>query len=401
VFLCATGGEALYADMGHIGRFPIRLAWYGIVLPSLMLSYAGQTGLLLEGAANESNPFFLLAPSWAVVPLVVLATLATIIASQAIITGSFSMTRQGMQLGWLPGFDIRQTSDAIYGQIYVPGVNLMMALATIGIAIGFRTSSNLAGAYGTAVATTMVLTTLLLFRAMYRIWRWPAIVVIPLASLFLTIDGGFFVANLMKVADGGWIPLSLGVLLFGIMVTWHTGVKMLRARLAGLARPANHFLTELSDNRIPRIPGTAVFLTRTADHIPAFVTEYVRNIGSLHKSVIALSIRFEDQPRILQNRCNVEPIIDSVWRVTLRYGFIEIPHIQRDLQKVPDLAAELDMRHVVFFASRDLVKPDRHSLLTKWWLGIFAFLYRNAVRATDRFNLPQDRTVEIVHLVTL
>jgi KUP system potassium uptake protein len=401
VFLCATGGEALYADMGHMGRFPIRLAWYSVVLPSLLLSYAGQTGLLLEGVAKDGNPFFLLAPSWAVVPLVGLATLATIIASQAIITGSFSMTRQGMQLGWLPAFDIRQTSDEIYGQIYIPGVNLMMALATVGITLAFRTSNNLAGAYGTAVSTTMVLTTLLLFRAMYRIWRWPAMVVIPLATLFLTVDGGFFVANLTKIVEGGWIPLSLGVLLFGVMVTWHTGIRMLRAKLAALAKPADRFLAELSDNCIPRVPGTAVFLTRTVNHIPEFVTEYVRNIGSLHKSVIALSVRFEDQPRVLDGRCNVELIIDGVWRVTLRYGFFEMPHIQRDLEKVPDLPVEIDIGHMVFFASRDLVKPGKHFLLTRWWIGLFAFLYRNAVRATERFNLPQDRTVEIVRLVAL
>ncbi len=401
VFLCATGGEALYADMGHFGRFPIRLAWYGVVLPCLLLSYAGQAGLMMSGVAKGANPFFLQAPSWAVIPLVALAAVATIIASQAIITGAFSMTRQAMQLGWLPGFEIRQTSDQVYGQIYVPVVNGLMAVGTVLIALTFRSSDRLAGAYGTAVATTMVLTTLLLIRAMARTWRWPIAFVAPLALLFLVVDLSFFVANLTKIVDGGWIPLTLGIAIFMIMVTWRTGAQALRSKLASLAEPVDNFLAELKAERVPRVPGTAIFLTRPTDKIPAFVGDYVRNMGSLHKVVLALHIRFEEQPRIDEaERAEIEQVAPDFWHVTLRYGFIEAPDLVsalRELKGVPGL----DPDQAVFFATRDLVAPARHSMLSRWRLALFAYLYRNAARLTDRFNLPPDRTVEVARQVRL
>jgi KUP system potassium uptake protein len=403
VFLCATGGEALYADMGHIGRFPIQLAWYAIVLPSLLLSYAGQAGLLLEGHVHKGdNPFFLLAPDWAAIPLVFLATLATIIASQAIITGSFSMTRQAMQLGWLPWFNIRQTSDKVYGQIYVPAVNLMMAVATIAITLSFRSSERLAGAYGTAVATTMVLTTLLLFRAMHRIWRWPLWMVLPLAGLFLLVDLSFFAANLAKVVEGGWIPLCLGACIFLVMVTWRTGMRELRTRIAAKSTPGDRFLKELAENKIPRLPGTAVFLTRPTEQIPAYVADFVRNIGALHRVVVTLNIKFEEQPRIEDEcRCSVAPVVDSVTRVTVRYGFIEIPNLPEALKGIESLPKEADAEHAVFFGTRDLVRPPRRGLFKRLRWNLFAFLYRNTVRPLDRFNLPPDRTFELVRQVDL
>ena len=401
VFLCATGGEALYADMGHFGRRPIRLAWYAVVLPCLLLSYAGQAGLVLDGVPKGANLFFVQAPHWAVIPLVVLAALATIIASQAIITGAFSMTRQAMQLGWLPGFEIRQTSDQVYGQIYVPVVNGLMAVGTVLIALSFRSSDRLAGAFGTAVATTMVLTTFLLIRAMTHIWRWPILIVAPLALLFLTLDVGFFVANLAKIVDGGWIPLTLGTAIFVVMVTWRTGVQALRAKLASLAEPVDAFLAELKADRVPRVPGTAVFLTRPTDKIPAFVSDYVRNMGSLHRTVLALHVRFEERPRVEEaERAEVEEVAPEFWRVTLRYGFIEAPDIVgalRSLKGLPSTAPD----QAVFFATRDIVTPASHSVLSRWRLGLFSYLYRNAARITDRFNLPQDRTVEVARQVRL
>ena len=232
VFLCITGGEALYADMGHFGKGPIRWSWYAIVLPALLLSYAGQTGLLMADGPIAGNPFFKLAPAWSIYPLVLLATIATIIASQAIITGSYSMTRQAMQLGWLPGVAIRQTSDRVYGQIYVPIVNWLMMVGTIGVAVAFGSSDRLAGAYGTAVSTTMLLTTGLLFIAMRRIWRWPLVLAIPIGGLFLLVDAVFFSANLLKVADGGWLPLSLAAMLFLLMIVWRTGMDGIRECLA-------------------------------------------------------------------------------------------------------------------------------------------------------------------------
>ena len=400
VFLCATGGEALYADMGHIGRFPIRLAWYLIVLPSLLLSYAGQTGLLLDGVPKGANPFFLLTPHWAVIPMVVLATVATIIASQAIITGSFSMTRQAMQLGWLPGFDIRQTSDRVYGQIYVPAVNLMMAVGTIIITLAFRSSDKLAGAYGTAVSTTMVLTTLLLIRAMRHVWRWPLAVVVPVAAIFLTVDVAFFTANLSKILEGGWIPLTLGAAIFVIMVTWRTGAQDVRAKLAHLSEPVSEFLSELSRERIARVPGVAVFLTRTTRDVPAFVAEYARNVGSLHQTVIVLNLQFEEVPRTPDHqRFTVARIADGFWRVTVRYGFVEVPNVAECLSKVEGLPEPVDPSKAIFFGTRDLVTPGRHRLLFKWRIALFAILYRNAVRLSDRLSLPPGRFIEMTRQI--
>jgi KUP system potassium uptake protein len=257
VFLAVTGGEALYADMGHIGRNPIRTAWYIIVLPSLLLSYAGQTALLLEHPELTGNPFFHLAPAWALYPLVIMATLATIIASQAIITGSFSLTRQAMQLEWLPAVHIRQTSSEEYGQIYVPVVNWTMALCTVALTIGFGSSVRLAGAYGTAVSTTMLLTTVLLttvllYNVMRKCWQWPFSVTLPLCGIFLLVDFAFFAANLSKIAQGGWIPLTFGAIIFLLMTTWRTGIEAVRGKLGAITESASHFFKRLADDKIPR-----------------------------------------------------------------------------------------------------------------------------------------------------
>ena len=401
VFLCATGGEALYADMGHIGRFPIRLAWYAVVLPSLLLNYAGQTGVLLDGGAG-ANPFFRLVPDWGLYPLVVLATLATIIASQAIITGSFSMTRQAMQLGWLPGFDIRQTSDKVYGQIYVPVINVMMMLATIAVTVMFRTSDALAGAYGTAVSTTMVLTTMLLIRAMTHVWKWSLAAVVAVAGVFLIVDVTFFAANLMKIAEGGWVPLSIGAAIYLIMVTWRTGAMAVRARLKAMAEPTEAFVTQLNDHRIPRVPGTAVFLTRTEGQIPAFIAGYMRNMGSLHEHVIALTIRFDDTPRVAEEkRATLEQVCEGFWRATVHYGFVEVPDLTTALKNLKGLPPSIDLDRAVFFGSRDMVTAAPHSRLHRLQIDLFAFLYRNAVRASDRFKLPADRTVEVARQIKL
>jgi len=402
VFLCATGGEALYADMGHIGRFPIQLAWYVVVLPSLLLSYAGQAGLLIDGqVAKGANPFFLLAPGWAVIPLVGLATIATIIASQAIITGSYSMTRQAMQLGWLPGFEIRQTSADVYGQIYVPVINVLMAVGTIVITLVFQSSARLAGAYGTAVSTTMVLTTLLLFRAMHTTWRWPLWVVVPVAGLFLIVDGSFFVANLAKIADGGWIPLTLGLAIFAVMITWRTGVQAMRDKLSRLSESTDKFLAELKTNKVARVPGVAVYLTRGGNRIPQYVKAFVHNMGAMHETVIVLSLQFEEQPRILDERCTVDPIVDGLTHVTLRYGFVEVPDIPAALRGLDACGERKERENAVFFGTRDVVLADKHSAFGRLRVGLFSFLHKNSVRLIDRFNLPPERTVEISRLVKL
>ncbi len=403
VFLCITGGEALYADMGHFGPGPIRLSWYAIVLPSLLLSYAGQTALLIQKGTIEGNPFFQLCPTWGVYPLVFLAMIATIIASQSIITGSFSMTRQAMQLGWLPGFHIRQTSDKVYGQIYVPVVNWMMMVATIGITIAFGSSDRLAGAYGTAVSTTMLLTTCLLFTAMRKTWRWPLAVSILFAGLFLIVDVGFFGANLLKIAEGGWLPLTFGALVFFLMLTWRSGIDAVRESLAQASEAPERFVADLAAGKVPRVPGTAIFLTRTYQKIPPLLIDHVKHMGALHQSVIALTILFEESPRIDdEERCGVEKIADGIWRVTMRFGFVEIPDLTAALKRVKGLDPSIDLDHAIYFATRDIIVARAgSSLFAHWRLPVFAFLYRNAVKVVDRFSLPPDRVVEIARQIEL
>jgi KUP system potassium uptake protein len=398
VFLCITGAEALYADMGHLGRGPIRLSWYGIVLPALLLSYAGQTALLLErGTAVAGNPFFLLAPSWAIYPLVALATVATIIASQAIITGSFAMTRQAMQLGWLPGMRIRQTSDRTYGQIYVPAVNWLMMVATAGITVGFQSSDRLAGAYGTAVATTMLLTTCLLYAAMRRAWHWPALVAVPIAGVFLIVDASFFLANLLKIAEGGWLPLSIGALVFFVMTTWRSGMDCVRTSLVQTSADSQRLLEDLASERIPRVPGTAIFLTRSARRVPLLLLDHIKFMGALQRSVVTLTVVFEEVPRIAESRrCGIERVAEGFWHATVRFGFIEIPDLRAALRSMAGHERRIDLDSAVYFAARDLiVRRSGRRLLAHWRLPLFAFLYRNAVKAVDRFNLPPQSVVEI------
>jgi KUP system potassium uptake protein len=401
VFLCITGAEALYADMGHLGRGPIRLSWYVIVLPALLLSYAGQTALLIEKKTISGNPFFQLAPPWAVYPLVVLATIATVIASQAIITGSFSMTRQAMQLGWLPGVNIRQTSDATYGQIYVPAVNWMMMIATVAIAIAFESSDRLAGAYGTAVATTMLLTTCLLYAAMRRIWRWSAAMSLSVAGIFIVVDIAFFSANLLKIAEGGWLPLTLGAGLFFIMSTWRAGVDCVHDALEQPGDGSQAFLDELAAGKIARVPGTAIFLTKSRQKIPPLMMYHVQHMGSLHEQVVTLTVEFEETPRVPpEQRCNGERIGPGIWHATARFGFMEIPDLRRALANLKHLDPPIDTEGAVYFAARDLIvrKPGR-GRLSHWRLPVFAFLYRNAVKVVDRFRLPSRNVVEVARKI--
>jgi KUP system potassium uptake protein len=401
VFLCITGAEALYADMGHLGRGPIRRSWYWIVLPALLLSYAGQTALLIEKKTISGNPFFQLAPPWAVYPLVVLATLATVIASQAIITGSFSMTRQAMQLGWLPGVNIRQTSDETYGQIYVPAVNWMMMIATVAIAVAFGSSDRLAGAYGTAVATTMLLTTCLLYAAMRRIWRWSAPLALSVAGLFIIVDIAFFYANLLKIADGGWLPLTLGAGVFFIMSTWRSGVDCVHDALVQPKEESQKFLDELANGKIPRVPGTAIFLTKSPQKIPPLMIYHVQHMGSLHERVVTLTVEFEETPRVpIERRCEAEHIAAGIWHATVRFGFLEIPDLCRALASLKHLDPLIDTDGGVYFAARDLiVRKPGHGRLAHWRLPVFAFLYRNAVKVVDRFRLPSRNVVEVARKI--
>ena len=397
VFLAITGGEALYADMGHIGRNPIMTTWYGIVLPALLLNYAGQTAFLLDHPIPGGNPFFKLAPDWAIFPLVLLATVATIVASQAIITGSFSLTRQAMQLGWLPGLRIRQTSDEEYGQIYVPFVNWTMMLFTIALTVGFGSSGRLAGAYGTAVSTTMLLTTALLYKVMRDRWGWSAPTALLTSGVFLVVDFAFFAANLLKIVEGGWIPLTFGAIVFIVMTTWHSGIGAMVRRLATMTEPPQRFLERLEANRVPRVPGTAVFLTRIAEAIPPLMIQHVSQIGALPQTVVALTVKFEEVPRVsLANRLELVRVFEGFWHLTVHYGFVEIPDLPSTLRAAKDLGCPVDLDNAVYFGAHDAVVPGKTGgRLLRCRLMLFAFLFRNSVRAVDLFNLPPPNFLEI------
>jgi KUP system potassium uptake protein len=403
VFLCITGGEALYADMGHFGKRPIRWSWYCIVLPALLLSYAGQTAFLIDKTTVSGNPFFQIAPAWSIYPLVLLATVATIIASQAIITGSFSMTRQAMQLGWLPGVAIRQTSDRIYGQIYVPAVNWLLMVATIATTIAFGSSDRLAGAYGTAVSTTMLLTTLLLYRAMCDVWRWPRAAAIAVAGLLIIVDTSFFLANLLKIAEGGWLPLSLAGLLFLVMITWRAGIEAIRATLVQPPQSGEQFLADLNSGVIPRVAGTTIFLTRSAQKVSRLIMDQVRFVGVLPRNAIALSVIFENTPRIEGPTCSVvDNVGEGLWHVVARFGFFEIPDLRQALLRTRELATSVDFDKAMFVGTRDLVVRKRgSSAMSGWRLALFAFLYRNSVKIVDRFNLAPDNVVEIARQIEI
>jgi len=403
VFLCITGGEALYADMGHFGQSAIRRSWYLIVLPALLLSYAGQTAFVMDKGSVAGNPFFLIAPSWSVYPLVALATVATIIASQAIITGSFSMTRQAMQLGWLPGLTIRQTSDRVYGQIYVPVVNWLLMVATVATTIGFGSSDRLASAYGTAVATTMLLTTLLLYKAMTDVWRWPFAYATAVFAIFLMVDAGFFAANLLKIADGGWLPLSLASVLFVIMVTWRQGIDAMHAELLQTPEATERFLARLRSGAITRVEGTTVFLTRSVQKVSRLIVDHARFTGVLPQRAIALSVRFENTPRIPEPKCMViEDLGAGLWLLVARFGFFEIPDLRAALSHARGIDPAIDFDRTRFVAARDLVVPKRRgAALRGWRIALFAFLYRNSAKIVDRFNLPPQRVVEIARQIEI
>jgi KUP system potassium uptake protein len=393
----------LYADMGHLGRRPIRLSWYCVVLPALLLCYAGQAALLMENPGLDGNPFFKLAPHWSVIPLVVLATFATIIASQAIITGAFSLTRQAMQLGWFPGLNIRQTSDEEYGQIYVPVVNWTMMVATLLLTFSFGSSDKLAGAYGTAVSTTMLLTTVLLFNAMRDVWKWPLAVAALLSGGFLLVDLAFFGANLMKIQEGGWIPLLLAALILTLMTTWHRGIEAIGGSATQKSGSIDEFLAILKGGKLPRVPGTAVFFSRRDTAIPAVLLRHVAQIKALQETVVSLTVRFENYPRVPPSeRADVESIADGFWHITVRFGFIERPNVAAALAAAQEKGCTLDLDDAVYFASHDeVVRSANPPRLPAWQRMLFAVMYRNAVRAPDRFALPPDKFLEVGRQIAL
>ncbi len=403
IFLAMTGGEAMYADMGHIGRNPIRTSWYAIVLPALLLNYAGQVALFLADPATDSNPFFRLAPSWSIYPLVALATIATIIASQAIITGSFSLTRQAMQLGWFPGVRIRQTSSEEYGQIYVPFVNWTMMILTVALTVGFASSDRLAGAYGTAVSTTMLLTTALLYNVMRSRWGWPLAPALIAGGVFLAVDFTFFAANLFKIREGGWIPLTFGTMVFIVMVSWHFGFQVMRQHHTLLTETPDEFLSRLKANKIPRVPGTAIFLTRFATAIPFLIIKHVAQMRAIYETVIALTVKFEDIPRVAsRERVELAKLGDGFWHITVHFGFVQVPDIPAALKQAKDRGCPIDLKNAIYFGTRDtVVCSKRGNWLVRARLRLFMLMFRNSVRAVDLFNLPPQAYIEVGRQIEL
>jgi KUP system potassium uptake protein len=397
VFLCVTGAEALYADMGHFGSKPIRLAWASLVLPSLVLSYAGQAALVLNGAPSEGNIFFLLCPPMLLVPLVLLATIATIIASQSIITGAFSMTRQAIQLGWLPRLQITQTSERGFGQIYIGSVNWLLMIATLGLTIGFGKSDNLAAAYGIAVAATMLMTSVLLFIAMREIWLWPLPAAAAVAGTFCIVDAAFLAANLTKFGEGGYVPVLLAATVYGVMLVWHLGAQAVSARLRDTVVPIQRFMAEIAKGQIPRVPGTAVFLTRTERDAPPVMVWHVKHNRALHQRVIILTVVTETVPWVTEAaRVSVTEIAPNFWRVTARYGFMERPDLPALLEAAHRNGCNIDLTDVTYYVGHEtVVSSDDAKGLPRFLEAMFALMQRNSVHVSDYFKLPRDGVVEI------
>ena len=397
VFLCVTGAEALYADMGHFGPKPIRFSWILIVFPALILNYAGQAAIVLAGAPTDGNIFYRLCPQPFLTPMIVLATIATVIASQSIITGAFSMTRQAMQLGWLPRMNISQTSEEGYGQIYVGVVNWLLMIVTLGLTIGFGKSDNLAAAYGIAVSTTMLMTSVLLFIAMREIWNWPIWAAGAAAGLFVIIDGAFLAANLAKVMEGGWVPLLLASLVYGVMWIWHRGAVEVQRSVSVALMPLSLLLEELRAGALARVPGTAVFFNRIKDQTPPVLDWHVRHNKALHEHVLALTLSVLSVPWTSpEERLSVERIGDSFWRAEARRGFMERPDIKAILAECKAKGAEIDLDDVTYYVGHETVVPRENGRgMARWQEILFAAMGRNAERLSDYLELPCDHVVEI------
>jgi KUP system potassium uptake protein len=397
VFLCVTGAEALYADMGHFGSRPIRLSWSVVVFPSLVLNYAGQAAIVLSGAPIADNIFFRLCPSALLLPLIVLSTIATIIASQSIITGAFSMTRQAILLGWMPRLTIKQTSAEGYGQIYVGAVNWALAAVTIGLTLSFGKSDNLAAAYGIAVSLTMLMTSVLLFIAMRDVWGWSLLRSGAVTLVLICVDAFFFAANAVKVLDGGYVPLLLAATVFSVMVVWHRGTLAVLAQVNEKPVPVPQFLEQIAAHQIPRVPGTAVFLTRSSQGIPPVMAWHVKHNRSLHRSILVLTVKVESVPWISEHeRLTVANLTSDFWRATAVYGFMERPDIPDLLEQTRAFGCNLELQDVTYYVGHEtIVRREDGTGMVLWEEAFYAAMVRNAARVSDILRLPRDGVVEI------
>jgi KUP system potassium uptake protein len=396
VFLALTGGEALYADMGHFGRNPIKRGWFWIVAPALMLNYFGQGSLLLLRPEGIENPFFALVPSWALYPVIVLATLTTCIASQAVITGAFSVTRQAIQLGYLPRFEIRHTSSETMGQIYVPRINLALLIMTLTLVLSFGSSSKLASAYGLAVATDMVITSILMFVVTWRIWRWSLPLCIVVSTALLFMDLSFLFANLLKVANGGWFPLLVALSLFIIMTTWHRGRELLAERLREKSIPLSNFIRQFDEALPLRVPGTAIFLTGASRGTPLPLLHNYQHNKILHEKVILVTIATEPVPTVpTEERISITDRGHNVFRVVASYGFMDSPSVKDALEACKKAGLEIDMENASFFVGKETILATARPGMSLWREKLFAFMSRNAQRATAFYKIPPNQVFEI------
>jgi KUP system potassium uptake protein len=397
VFLAITGGEALYADIGHFGTRPIRLTWFVIVLPALALNYFGQGALLLVDPTAAVNPFFRMTPAWALYPMVILATAAAVIASQAIISGAFSLTMQAIQLGYMPRLKVNYTSARIIGQIYVPVVNWALMICCIGLVLGFQTSSNLAAAYGVAITTTMLITTILFYVVARRRWHWPTVVALPVATFFIIIDLAFFSANMLKIAHGGWFPLLVSGCILFLMLTWRKGRRVLRSHLGEICIPIDTFLPDLKSQSIRRVPGTAIFMSGNRFGTPLALLHNLKHNKVLHEQVVLLTVRTEEVPYLtnIKDRVAVEKLGDGFWRIQIHFGFMEKPDVPAALDCVKDSALRFDSMRTTYFIGRETILATRKLALSAWRGSVFAWMTRNAGDVTSYFCLPPNGVVEL------
>jgi len=396
VALAITGGEALYADMGHFGRFPIRLAWFAVVLPGLVLNYFGQGALILGDKAAIENPFFHMVPGWGLFPLVLLSTAATVIASQAVISGAFSLSRQAIHLGLMPRLDIFQTSTRAHGQIYIPQINWLLLIAVLALVLGFRSSSALASAYGFAVTGTMTITTILAGTVMRGVWRWQwpaiAIVLVPI----MTVDLALFSANALKIPSGGWFPLVIGLVVFTIMTTWRTGRQLVQTRLASQAVPLASFLATCDEAPEARVSGTAVFFTTHTKDVPVTLLHNLKHNKVLHRTVLLVRVVTENIPRVAgADRIKARALGSGFWQVEAQFGFAQTPNVPRELRRAEIPGLELDPSQLSFFVGRANVKPGSRPGMARWRERLYSGLARIATRPTEFFRVPADRVIEL------
>jgi KUP system potassium uptake protein len=402
VFLAVTGAEALYADLGHFGKKPIQGAWLFVVLPSLALNYLGQGALVIADPKAVENPFFLMFPDWALIPMVGLATLATVIASQAVITGAYSLTRQAIQLGLLPRFEVRHTSEAHSGQIYIPRINRLLFIAVMLLVLMFRSSSALASAYGISVTGTMVVTAMMGFVVIWRVWGWSPFAAAALIAPFLFLDLTFLAANLLKVFEGGWVPLALGAVVMLLMYTWRRGSRLLFEKSRKLEFPLADLVTMLEKRPPQRVSGTAVFLTSDPVSAPTALLHSLKHYKVLHEKNVILTIEIAPTPRVdISERVRLEQISATFSKVTLRFGFMESPNVPKALAIARKLGWQFDIMSTSFFLSRRALKPAAHSGMPRWQDHLFIWLSRTANDATDYFQIPSGRVVEVGTQVTV